>query len=83
MSKSEQPPFEELRPGRFFQMGRELFRVSNPYPNHLTAQVLYPKPSRTSVRTIQKDEYDKRGSAPTEGMLRRYEQAWGFAKEGK
>lgn len=80
MVKLDRIPFEELRPGRFIQLGRELYKVSTPYPTRVTAQLLFPKTSRTTVRTILKEEYDKKGSAPTKAMLHRYEEAWGFAE---
>lgn len=55
----------------------EVLRVSTIYPDRVTAQVVYPVPGRTAVRTYRRAEVAS-WNQPTSALLARYEIAWGY-----
>lgn len=58
---------------------KEMVKVSTVYEdeNRVTAQVVYPVPPRTTVRSYPAADV-ARWSEPTATQVRRYERAWGF-----
>lgn len=68
---------KELRSGQLVQLGRELYRINAVDPERVTAQVLYPKPPRTMVRTLTGEEISALAE-PTKNLFARCETAWGF-----
>ena len=56
---------------------REVLQVSTVYKAYATAQVVYPKPGRTTVREYGADEVAT-WTEPSDALIARYEIAWGF-----
>lgn len=69
-----------LKTGQLFQVGRELYQVSEIYDGYLTAQQLYPLQERTTVRPVDKYIYTVVAKKPSKAIIAKYEQAWGFEK---
>jgi hypothetical protein len=74
----------DLAQNQFVQLGRELLRVSNIYlPDHregggtgyVTAQLVYPLPPRTTVRSYTLDQIAA-FREPTKRIVTAYERAW-------
>lgn len=57
----------------------EVLKISTVYPTYVTAQVVYPIPGRTAVRTCLLEEIAK-WREPSDYMLGKYERAWGYAR---
>lgn len=66
---------EILKPGIYLAAGRELYKVVHVHERQFTAQLIYPKPSRTSVYPFNYDSL--RGfSIPSDALVRRAEKAY-------
>lgn len=74
-----QPAFEDLKTGRLFSIGRTLYQVSTPYAGYVTAEIVLPKPPRTTVVTISREYYRERAVTPSDSTIKRYDREWGFA----
>ncbi len=56
----------------------EVLKVSTIYsPTRVTAQVVYPIPGRTTVRTCTAQEVEG-WREPTDAIMAKYEIAWGY-----
>lgn len=68
----------DLREGLLMQTPKhEVVQVSTIYDTRVTAEIVYPKPGRTAVRTFTLDEVAL-WRPVTDAMFARYEIAWGF-----
>lgn len=54
----------------------EVLKVSTVYERSVTAELVYPVPTRTAVRTYLPEEVAK-WRTPSRVMLNRYDDAWG------
>lgn len=72
---SSQTPYQDLRQGEYFQIGRRLYQTSNVYDNRLTAQIVFPVQTRTVVETISKTAYELTANEPTDGIIAKYDAA--------
>lgn len=57
----------------------EILKVSSIYERHVTAEVVYPVPGRTTVRTYLPEQI-ARWKPPSKGMVTKYEWAWGLRR---
>lgn len=69
--------WDDLKPNRLVADGRTVLKISTVYPSMVTAQLVFPPPPHTTVRTYLADEV-ARWREPSDAMVARYEEAWGF-----
>lgn len=68
----------DLRTGVLWQTPKhEVVKVSTVYPTRVTAEVVYPVPSRTTVREFTAEEVAA-WREPTDALFAKYEIAWGL-----
>jgi hypothetical protein len=78
----------DLRTNMLVADGRTLLKVSTVHSptgqsdGYVTAQVLLPKPDRTTVREYGAIHIYERWKTPSDAMVRRYEEAWGLPAGG-
>jgi hypothetical protein len=56
----------------------EVLKVSTVYPTYVTAEVVYPVPNRTTVRSYTLDQVSE-WREPSSVMVGKYERAWGLS----
>lgn len=69
-------PITELAPLLLMQRGGELYKVSTLYEDRFTAELIYPMPPRTTVRSFPLDERSL-FCEPSTQILNKAEDAWG------
>ncbi len=68
----------DLRPGMYIQNGKTLYKVSTVYPatSRVTLQEIYPKPTRTTVRTFTSTDIALCFKFPSDATIRKAEEAY-------
>jgi hypothetical protein len=67
--------FDDLKPNMLVADGRTLLKISTVGRGHFTAQVVYPLPPRTQVRSYTAEQCVA-FSTPSHGMVAKYERAY-------
>jgi len=66
----------ELRPNQLVCDGNTLIKISNVHDSEVTAQVLFPVPPRTTVRTYTAEQVWMLFREPGHRILTQYERAY-------
>lgn len=56
-----------------------VLKISTVYPNRVTAQIVFPVPGRTAVRSYLPEQIAT-WREPSTVMVHKYEDAWGFRR---
>lgn len=69
---------EDMKPGGLVADGRTLLKVSSVYNEYITAQVVFPLPPRTTVRSYTAEQITLLFSEPSDALIERADEAWGW-----